>query len=57
MPVVEIDMRRSLATFDRMLTELETRQLPFAISQALNDTAAAAQKAVTAEMPKIFDHP
>ena len=57
MPTVEIDMRRSLAKFDRMLTELETQQLPFAISQALNDTAAAAQKAVTAEMPKIFDHP
>ncbi|MGI4939294.1 MAG: hypothetical protein ACRYHQ_01775 [Janthinobacterium lividum] len=54
---IEIDMRKSLATFGRMLTELETQQLPFAISQALNDTASAAQKAVTAEMPAIFDRP
>ena len=32
-------------------------QVPFALSTAMNKTAAKAQKAIKAEMPKVFDRP
>ncbi len=54
---LRIDLKQSGALFDRLLRTLAADQVPFAIAQAVTDTAVAAQKAVTAEMPGIFDRP
>ncbi len=54
---LRIDLKQSGALFDRLLRTLAADQVPFAIAQAVTDTAIAAQKAVTAEMPGIFDRP
>jgi len=39
------------------LNDLEKKQIPFAISKALNDTAFQAQKALTAQLIKKLDNP
>lgn len=42
---------------DRALRAIATRQLPFAISRTLNDTAADVRKAEVAAMQRVFDRP
>jgi len=49
-------VKTNVDEFSRSLTAFRD-QIPYAVSRALNETAAAAQKAVTAELPNIFDRP
>ena len=44
-------------TLERALTSLERRQLPFAVSQALNDTAKDVQRAMQNEINNKVDRP
>lgn len=52
-----ISVRHDYHRIEAALTDLHRRQLPFATAAALTDAARAAQSAVTAELPEIFDRP
>lgn len=54
--MITLDIR-GLPEIQRMLTNLATEQMPFAISSALNSTAFAVQKLEKARMPTVFDRP
>jgi hypothetical protein len=51
-----ISVKTNVDEFRRSVTAFQD-QIPFAVARAINETAVAAQKAVTAELPTIFDRP
>lgn len=54
---VDLDVRSDVKQVTRMLTNLQKKQVPFATSKALNDTANDVQRAETAQLPKKLDRP
>jgi hypothetical protein len=55
--MITISVRDDFRRATRMMTDLERRQLPFALARALNNTAKAAQLDVQRELPRAFDKP
>lgn len=47
----------SAAAAARQIRDIPTRVIPYAASSALTKTAQLAQKAIVAEMPRVFDRP
>lgn len=54
--MITLDIR-GLPEIQRMLRDLAERQMPFAISSALNSAAFAVQKFEKARIPTVFDRP
>ena len=54
--MITLDIR-GLPEIERMLRNLATEQMPFAISSALNSTAFAVQKFEKGRIPTVFDRP
>lgn len=55
--MITISVRDDLTRMTRIMTEMERRQLPFALARALNNTAKAGQADLTRELPRAFDKP
>lgn len=54
---MNISIKSDLKRLAKDLTHLQKKQIPFATSQALNDVAIDAQKALKAQAQKKFDRP
>ena len=55
--MIAAEVRMDLRAFEASLTDAERKQLPYALSLALNDTVRGGRIAVQAEMDKVFDRP
>lgn len=55
--MLTIDVRHDIERVTRGFTDLELRQLPFALSLAVNKTAERAHLGIQAEMRRVFDRP
>lgn len=55
--MITITVRDDFKRATRMMTDLERRQLPFALARALNGTAKAGQADTERELPRAFDKP
>ena len=55
--MLAISVSLDVAAMEQRLAEMHRKQLPFAASQALNDTAKGIAVQINADMPKIFDRP
>lgn len=55
--VATISVRSDFQRMQRIMTDLERRQLPFATARALTRTAQAARDDVKASLPTAFDRP
>ena len=55
--VVSLNVKHDIDRALRKLTNIEKKQIPFAIALALTKTAQDAQKAITDQIPKVFDRP
>jgi hypothetical protein len=55
--MITISVRDDFKRGERMMNDLERRQLPFALARALNATAKAGQADTTRELPRAFDKP
>ena len=54
---VRIDVRKALKPVQKRLSDLQTKQVPFATAQALTAVARLAQAEIKRELPSIFDRP
>lgn len=54
---MSLSVKDNIDAVARRLTDVERRQLPFALARAMTLTAKDAQKAVTDEMRRVFDRP
>jgi len=54
---VTVSFEEQIRQLTKQLTDIQTKQIPFAVSVALNETAKLGQKAVQREMVKRFDRP
>ena len=54
---MDIRITSNIADVRRQLTDLVMRQVPYAMSRALNDVAEDGHKAMQAEMRDVFDRP
>lgn len=54
---MQISIRHNINQITRRLSNIQKRQIPFAASQALNDTAFAAQKELKKQARKKIDRP
>lgn len=54
---MRLSVREDISKLESVIDALADKQIRFAISRALNDTASAARDAVRKEMPSIFDRP
>ena len=54
--MITLDIR-GLPEIERMLRNLADKQMPFALSSALNSTAFAVQKFEKQRIPTVFDRP
>ncbi len=52
----EVIIKDNIKEFTRFLSRVEKKQVPFATSRAINDTAVDAQKSIQAAIPHIFDN-
>lgn len=57
MGAVTVSLRSEWKAFAAQLDDFQRTQLPYATARALTETARAVQKAVTSELPSIFDRP
>lgn len=55
--MIELSVSFDTKEVEKMLTDLEKKQIPFAASQALNDTAFDARKALRVQTPRKLDRP
>ena len=54
---MQISVKTDITAATRHLTRIQRKQIPFAASQALNDTAFNARSAVQVQLPKKLDRP
>ena len=54
--MLQITVKDNIAEFTRDLSNIQKRQIPFATSRALNDTAIHAQEAVVGRITRIFQN-
>lgn len=54
---MEISVKADIKAATRHLSSIQRKQVPFAVSQALNDTAFDARKAVQAQLPRKLKSP
>lgn len=54
---MEIRIKVDIRAFERQLTDIQRRQLPFATARALTFTARDVQKELAEELPRAFDRP
>jgi len=54
---MRINLRHDLDSLAARLTDLERRQLPFAVARALTRTASAARAKLVEEFPRLLDRP
>lgn len=55
--MITVDVRHNIKEVTKWLDDIQRRQLPYAISRALTETAKAVKKDLTALMEKEFDRP
>lgn len=55
--MISISVRDDFRRMTRTMTDLERRQLPFALALGLNRTAKAAQADLVRDLPRVFDKP
>lgn len=54
---MQISVKSDIKAATRYLTRIQRKQIPYATSRALNDTAFDARKAVQVQLPKKLDRP
>jgi hypothetical protein len=54
---VKFDVRVDLREVEKLATDMQRKQIPFAAARALTLTAKSAEQAVVGEMRKVFDRP
>jgi len=54
---MNINVKSDIDKLKKKLTNIQHKQIPFAASQAINDTAVDAQKALKVQAPKKLDRP
>lgn len=54
---IQIDTKQAKKAFGLWATDLQKKQLPFAMALALTRTAQLVQQAETANLPEVFDRP
>ncbi|MDX0542605.1 hypothetical protein GOC59_23760, partial [Sinorhizobium medicae] len=55
--MIDAQIKVDLRQFNRSLTDIERKQLPYAIMLTLNETAKGGRLEVQREMDRVFDRP
>ncbi|RVJ15937.1 hypothetical protein CN179_33360, partial [Sinorhizobium medicae] len=55
--MIDAQIKVDLQQFNRSLTDVERKQLPYAIMLTLNETAKGGRLKVQREMDRVFDRP
>ncbi|MDX3929210.1 MAG: hypothetical protein QHC90_25840 [Shinella sp.] len=55
--MLDVTVRFDLTDFERSLNNIERKQLPYAVTLALNETVKGGRLAVQKEMDRVFDRP